>query len=104
MWLRHLDQRRGLFNFLINDHVVRGLLKEEVETVHSAAIRDVAIVVEQGITEGTFRQVDAHRVAELIFGAVRQVAELRLTSESAWPINELTSQLMDFFLQGLLNP
>lgn len=100
MWFDHLDAHRGLFNFL-HDHTVRSLLKSEEETCHESVVRDLSAVIEQGISEGSFRRVDPTRVAELIFGAVRQVAEPQLAVEGAWPIDEMAVQMMDFFLHGL---
>jgi AcrR family transcriptional regulator len=101
MWLRHLAQQRGVFNFLMQDFAIRDLIQSKVRTIQAAAIGDLAQVVDQGIAEGTFRPLDATRAAELMFGAIRMAAERRLDDEQSWPINELTTELLDFLLHGL---
>jgi len=101
MWLRHLDQHRGIFHFLMHDYAVRGMLQYEVKTIQAAAIHNLAQVVEQGVAEGTFRPLDTTLAAEMIFGAIRLAAEQRLDAEESWPINTLTAELLDFLLHGL---
>jgi len=100
-WFEYVDQHRGLFAFLFEDYAVRALLKPQEETAHASAIRDLSGIIEQGIEEGSFRRVDPQRAGELLFGALRQLGEEQLATDGAWPVGELTDNLIDFFLHGV---
>ena len=99
-WFEYLDEHRGLFNFL-HDYAVRSLLESEEETCRESVVRDLSAVVEQGMSEGSFRRVNPSRVSEFVFGAVKQVAEPLFAADDPWPVDEMATQLMDFFLHGL---
>ena len=100
-WFEYLDRHRGLFNFLFNDYVVRGLLKDREDAGRASALRDVTTILERGIKEGVFRKVDPTQAALLLVGAVRETAEQHLAKNEASPLTKLTEDLMDFFLHGL---
>ncbi len=100
VWYEHLGEHRGLFNFLFNDYTVLKLL-ESRETGRKSAIRDLAKIIEQGVAEHNFRQVDPNQAAVLLFGIVREMADQQLATNEAWPINDMTNIVMDFTLVGL---
>jgi AcrR family transcriptional regulator len=99
-WFEYLDARRRLFNFLFNEHAVHKLFTPEETSGQQRAIRNLSDVIEQGIGEGTFRQVDAGQFAALLFGAGRQVCDEQVKSDAPWPIDEMLELVMDFFMRG----
>jgi len=100
-WFEYIEENRGLFSFLVMDETVRGLLKCEQETGNASAIQDIAAIVQQGIDEEVFRQIDPPQVAGFIFGSIRLACEQQFTSGREWSVAQLTEDLVDFFVHGL---
>ncbi len=75
MYFEHVNQERELFAFLLNDATVRGLLKTEQDSLRAQVIGVLTGIIEQGTAAGEFRPLDAKPVAEMVLGAIRQLAE-----------------------------
>lgn len=101
IWFEYIDEHRGLFRFFFVDDTVQGLLKVEKETCHASAIEDLGKLIEQGIDEGVFRQVDPRQAAVFLFGAIREVGERQVAKDEPWPVEQSARDLTDFFAHGL---
>ncbi len=102
MWFGYIEENRGLFSFLVMDDTVQVMLKCERESKHASAIHDMASIIQQGIDEGVFRRIDPIQVGGFIFGSIRLACERNLMSDRAWSVNQLTEDLVDFFIHGLM--
>ncbi len=101
MWREHLDTHHALFEFLINDHVAKGLLKGTDLTARAVAIERIAVIVQQGMEEGTIRHIDATQVAEMFLGATIGMVEQELALGRSRPVGETVNTFMSVFLHGL---
>jgi AcrR family transcriptional regulator len=99
-WFEYLDSRRRLFNFLFNEHAIHKLLRPEELSGQQRAVQNLTIAIEQGVVEGTFRQVDSRQFATLLFGAARQVCDEQVRGDDPWPMKEMLELVMDFFIRG----
>jgi AcrR family transcriptional regulator len=100
-WLEYLAEHRGLFSFFVTDATVRGMLQQEEETGRASGTQNLAAIIQQGIDQQVFREVDAMRVAGCLFGAIRHMCEQQLAKDGPWPVDQLTEELTDFFIYGL---
>jgi len=101
MYFEHVTQDRQLFDFLLNDASVRGLLKTEQDSLQSQVIGVLAEILEQGVAAHEFRPLDATRVAEMILGAIRQLAECELAGSEPRSAEEIVDALSPVFLEGV---
>ncbi len=102
MYFEHVNQERQLFDFLLNDASVRGLLKTEQDSLRARVIGVLAGIIEQGVAAGEFRPLDAKRVAEMVLGAIRQLAECELAGNEPQPAEEIVGVLAPVFMDGML--
>ena len=101
LWFESIEQQRGLFTLLFMDYGIRELLKTVEETGRVYAVGQMAQVIRQGIEEGVFREVNAEKVANFLFGIARETCERQLATDADWPINQLVDEVIDFVLHGL---
>ena len=101
MYFEYVDTHRKLFDFLLNDAAVRGNLKNEQDSLRAHAIVELTAIIEKGVETGEFRPTKPEHVAELLLGAVRQMAERQLASGRREPVNESVDMLCQVFLNGL---
>jgi AcrR family transcriptional regulator len=101
MYFEHVNQDRQLFDFLLNDASVRGLLKTEQDSLRAQVIAVLTGILEQGVAAGEFRPLDARRVAEMILGAIRQLAECDLAGDEPGSAEEIVGALTPVFLEGI---
>ncbi|HPM80001.1 MAG TPA: TetR/AcrR family transcriptional regulator [Candidatus Anammoximicrobium sp.] len=101
MYFEHVNQDRQLFDFLLNDASVRGLLKTEQDSLREQVIAVLAGILEQGVAAQEFRPLDATRVAEMILGAIRQLAECELAGSEPRSAEEIVGALAPVFLEGI---
>jgi len=59
LWRGYLVKHHAVFEFLINDHAAKRLLRDTEQTTRASGIKQIATIIEQGIEEGAFRPVDA---------------------------------------------
>jgi AcrR family transcriptional regulator len=97
---RYMEERRGLFNFLFNEHAIHKFVREP----KTKGSRYLATIIRQGIEEGVFRPVDPVFHGTLLFGATRQVLEEQLASEEPWGAENMTRVIVEFFLDGVNRP
>ncbi len=100
-WFEYVEQHRGLFHFLLNDELLRGELKEEQERLRVQLLRSLAAIVREGIARGEFRPLDANLVAEMLMGAVRQIAELQLARGESRKADETVGGVLEVFFLGI---
>jgi len=101
MYFEHVNRERELFAFLLNDASVRGLLKTEQDSLRAQVIGVLAGIIEQGVAVGEFRSLDAKRVAEMVLGAIRQLAECELAGSEPRPAEEIVRVLVPVFMDGM---
>lgn len=101
MYFEHVNQDRALFDFLLNDASVRGLLKTEQDSLRAQVIVVLTGILEQGVAAGEFRPLDAKRVAEMVLGAIRQLAECELAGSEPSSPEQIVSGLVPVFLEGI---
>ncbi|NLF72396.1 MAG: TetR/AcrR family transcriptional regulator [Candidatus Anammoximicrobium sp.] len=101
MYFEHVNQERELFDFLLNDASVLGQLKSEQASLQAQVIGVLKGILEQGIASGEFRALDVKRVAEMILGAIRQLAECELAGSEPRSAEEIVEVLVPVFLQGI---
>ncbi len=101
MYFEHVNQDRQLFDFLLNDASVRGLLKTEQDSLREQVIAVLTEILEQGVAAQEFRPLDAIRVAEMILGAIRQLAECELAGSEPRSAEEIVGALAPVFLEGI---
>ena len=101
MYFEHVNQDRELFDFLLNDAAVRGLLKTEQDSLRAQVITVLSGILEQGIAAGEFKPLDAKRVAEMVLGAIRQLAECELAGSEPRSAEEIVGALVPVFLEGI---
>lgn len=101
MYFEHVYQERELFAFLLNDASVRGLLKPEQDSLRGQVIVVLTRIIEQGIAAGEFRTLDATHVAEMVLGAIRQVAECELAGSEPRSAEEIVRALVPVFMDGI---
>lgn len=97
MCFQYMEARRGLFNFLFNEHAIHKFIREP----KSEGGRHLAVIVRQGIKEGVFRPVDPEFYGTLLFGAIRQMFEEQLANDRPWAVEDMTRAAMSFFLDGM---
>jgi len=101
MYFEHVNQDRELFAFLLNDASVRGLLKTEQDSLRAQVIVVLTGIIEQGMAAGEFKVLDAKRVAEMVLGAIRQLAECELAGSEPRTAEEIVGVLVPVFLDGI---
>lgn len=101
MYFEHVNQDRELFDFLLNDASVRGQLKAEQDSLRAGVIAVLTEILEQGIVAGEFKPLDAKCAAEMILGAIRQLAECELAGSEPRSAEEIVGALVPVFLDGI---
>jgi AcrR family transcriptional regulator len=101
MYFEHVNQERELFSFLLNDASVRGLLKTEQDSLRGQVIVVLTGIIEQGIAAGEFKPLDAKRVAEMVLGAIRQLAECELAGSETRSAEDIVRVLVPVFMDGI---
>lgn len=101
LWREYLLKHHAVFEFLINDHAAKRLLRDTEQTTRASGIKQIATIIEQGIQEGTFRSVDARAVAEMFVSASIGMVEQEFAAGVPRPVDEAVDALVGVFLHGL---
>ena len=101
LWREYLVEHHAVFEFLINDHAAKRLLKDTEQTTRASGIEQIAIIIEQGIKEGAFRPIDAGAVAEMFISASIGMVEQEFAAGTSRSVDEAVDALMGVFLHGL---
>ena len=101
LWREYLVKHHAVFEFLINDHAAKRLLRDTEQTTRASGIKQIATIVEQGIQEGAFRPVDATPVAEMFVCASIGMVEQEFAAGIIRPVDEAVDALIRVFLHGL---
>ena len=100
-WRTNLEQRRELFEFLINDSIAEGILKESAMTARESAIETIATIIRQGIERGEFCPMDADVLADIFLGATIGMCEREFATGVRRTVEEAVDALMRVFLFGV---
>jgi AcrR family transcriptional regulator len=102
LYFTYLSEHRGLFRFLLNDQAVRGLLQSERASMREQTRNDLAAIVEDGMRRGELRPLDPRLVAQILQGAVCQLAERQLAASDKGSVDDTVRGLMAVFLHGIV--
>jgi AcrR family transcriptional regulator len=103
-WFEHFATHRRIFDFMFNDPRTQEMLEPSKRSARAEGIDSFTKIIEQGITEGSFRRLDAARSAEIVMGAVIVMTEQQMILGEERPVDESVSKLMDLFMNGLAVP
>jgi AcrR family transcriptional regulator len=101
-YLGYFDERRDLFRIL--------LYERETVRVHGSRFRsdryrhlvdEVAKVIDDGMQNGSFRIVDAPRVASMFVESNFAMLNQRLLTDKPGPVEEDAETIADLFIRGL---
>ena len=101
MYFAHVTRNRQLFDFLLNDASVRGLLKTEQDSLRAQVIEVLTGIIEEGVAAGEFKSLDAKLTAEMVLGAIRQLAECELAGGAPRSPDQIVGVLVPVFLDGI---
>ncbi len=101
LWREYLVKHHAVFEFLINDHAAKRLLRDTEQTVRASGIKQIATIIEQGIQKGAFRPVDVTAAAEIFVSASIGMVEQEFAAGISRPVDEAGDALMGVFLHGL---
>jgi AcrR family transcriptional regulator len=101
LWREYLLRHHAVFEFLINDHAAKRLLRDTEQTTRASGIKQIATIIEQGVEEGAFRAVDTRAVAEMFVSASIGMVEQEFASGVPRSVDEAVDALMGVFLHGL---
>ncbi len=100
IWREYLVEHHAVFEFLINDQAAKGLLKGSEQTARSTGIKQITVIIEQGIQEGAFRSMDARAAAEMFVTASIGMVEQEFAAGKSRPVDQAVDALMGVFLYG----
>ena len=101
LWREYLVKHHAVFEFLINDHAARGLLRGSEQTARASGIKQITAIIKRGIEEGEFRPVDATAAADMFVSAAIGMVEHEFAAGTSRPVDEAVDALMGVFLHGL---
>ena len=101
LWREYLVKHHAVFEFLINDHAAKRLLRDTEQTTRASGIKQIATIIEQGIEEGVFWPVNATAAAEMFVSASIGMVEQEFAAGTIRPVDKAVDALMRVFLHGL---
>jgi len=101
LWREYLVKHHAVFQFLINDHAAKRLLRDTEQTTRASGIKQIATIIDQGIQEQAFRPVDAGAAAEMFVSAAIGMVEQEFAAGRTRPVDKAVDAMMAVFLHGL---
>jgi TetR/AcrR family acrAB operon transcriptional repressor len=100
--LGYFDENRGLLRFLLEDReLAQSQIKRQKSSRYRSFLERISSVVEDGVTEGRFRQLDSGKVASMLVESTIAMSARRLLDERPATVEEDARLLMEVFLQGI---
>ena len=100
-WMDHFSQNRGVCELLFNDARLQEMLDEPKTTSRLEAMKNLKVIFDQGVAEGSFREMDTGGAAEIFLGAVIITLEHQAALPATRSIEDSVSLLLDVFVKGL---
>ncbi len=96
------DEHRDLFRVLIYEREVTRTSGSRYQSDrYRHLIQETARVINEGIQEGVFREVDAHNVAAMFIESMYALMNQRLRSEKPAAVENDANLIADMFIHGL---
>lgn len=102
LWREYLVEHQAVFHFLINDLGAKQRLRNTEQNSRSRGIKQITMILRQGIQEGVFRAADATAVAEMLISAAVGMVEQESAAGKPREVDEAVELLMGVFLHGLM--
>jgi TetR/AcrR family transcriptional regulator, acrAB operon repressor len=100
--LGYFDENRGLLRFLLEDReLAQSQIKRQKSSRYRSFLERISRVVEDGVAEGRFRELDSGKVASMLVESTIAMSARRLLDEQPAPVEEDARLLMEVFLQGI---
>jgi TetR/AcrR family acrAB operon transcriptional repressor len=100
--LGYFDENRGLLRFLLEDReLAQSQIRRQKSSRYRSFLERISRVVEDGVAEGRFRQLDSGKVASMLVESTIAMSARRLLDERPAPVEEDARLLMEVFLQGI---
>jgi TetR/AcrR family acrAB operon transcriptional repressor len=100
--LGYFDENRGLLRFLLEDReLAQSQIRRQKSSRYRSFLERISRVVEDGVAEGRFRELDSGKVASMLVESTIAMSARRLLDEQPAPVEEDARLLMEVFLQGI---
>ena len=100
-WREHLIRHHAVFEFLINDSMIRAILRDSEQSARAKVIRQIADVFQQGIDAGDFQPLDTRQLAEMFIGAAIGMVEQEYAEDRPRSVDAAAGPLVSVFLHGV---
>ena len=101
-YLTYFDDKRDLFRILLYEReIVRVQSSRYRANRYRRIVNETTRVIQQGIDEGVFRDVDAANVASMFVEANFAILNQRLLTESPAPVEKDAQLITEIFFRGL---
>jgi len=101
-YLSYFEERRDLFRILrFEREVVRVQGSRYQSERYQHLVQQTARIIDRGKHDGTFREVDAHKVAAMFVDSAFALMNQRLLSQKPAPVQEDADLIGDLFIRGL---
>jgi AcrR family transcriptional regulator len=100
--LSYFEQHRDFFGIFVHDRQAASQRLKRYRSCHyQQLLEHVARVIQDGIEQNIFRNLDPHRLAAMLIEADIAVIFQRLLSEQTGPVETDAALITDIFLHGI---
>ena len=100
-YLSYFDEHRDLFRILLFDRQAPPRNARYKSSRYRRLVEAAARVIEEGVKEGMFREVDTMSVAAMFLDSTIAIVNQRLASDSNAPVEDDAALVADIFIRGL---
>ena len=101
-YLTYFDERRDLFRILMYEREVTRVQASRYQgDRYRHLVQETAKVIREGIRKGSFRDIDAHKLAAMFVESNIALMHQRLQTPKPLPVEDDAALIADMFLRGL---
>lgn len=100
-YLSYFDEHRDLFRIFLFDRQAPARNARYRSSRYRHLVEATARVIDEGVKEGMFREVDTLSVAAMFLDSIIALVNQRLGSDSPAPVEDDASLVADIFIRGL---